>query len=198
MLHAVGPPGSIVAAFALMFSAAYVRGGDTYAFVDVNVIPMTGRVVLRQQTVVVAEDTIVAIGPSACVPIPADAVTIDGRGRSLMLGLTDAHGGRPQRVVRRQSAPNELRELVVQGKAGERPDGRRIATGQQGNACCVERTHQLSLKRERAPELPEIVLRIDEFLCVRDRLSRAERSLRPDLARHVADHEHPSGFCTRD
>ncbi|MGZ5442143.1 MAG: amidohydrolase family protein [Thermoanaerobaculia bacterium] len=74
-----------------MFSAADVRGGDTYAFVDVNVIPMTGRVVLRQQTVVVAEDTIVAIGPSARVPIPADAVTIDGRGRSLMPGLTDAH-----------------------------------------------------------------------------------------------------------
>lgn len=91
MPHAVGRPGSIVLALVLLFGAADARGGDTYAFFDVNVIPMTSRVVLRQQTVVVADDTIVAIGPSARVAIPPDAVTIDGRGRYLLPGLTDSH-----------------------------------------------------------------------------------------------------------
>lgn len=91
MLHAVGRHGSIVAALVLTFIAAGARGEDTYAFVDVNVIPMTHRVVLRHQTVVVTGDTITAIGPAARVAIPADAVRIDGRGRSLLPGLTDAH-----------------------------------------------------------------------------------------------------------
>lgn len=89
MLHAAGR--HLVAALLLMFSAPSARGGDTYAFVDVNVVPMTDRVVLRHQTVVVSDGTIVAIGPSARVTIPPDAMTIDGRGRYLMPGLTDAH-----------------------------------------------------------------------------------------------------------
>jgi hypothetical protein len=57
----------------------------------VNVVPMTRRVVLRKQTVVVADGTIVALGPSRHAKVPADAVTIDGRGRYLIPGLTDAH-----------------------------------------------------------------------------------------------------------
>jgi cytosine/adenosine deaminase-related metal-dependent hydrolase len=91
MVHVTGRPGFIVAAFMLILSAAQARGGDTFAFVDVNVVPMTGHVVLRRQTVVVANETIVAMGPSARVAVPSGALTISGRGRYLMPGLTDAH-----------------------------------------------------------------------------------------------------------
>lgn len=90
MLHVLARP-AIVAALLLISAAARVRAGDTYAFVDVNVIPMTSPAVLRHQTVVVDNDTIVAIGPSARVAVPSNAVTIDGRGRFLLPGLTDAH-----------------------------------------------------------------------------------------------------------
>ena len=43
------------------------------------------------QTVVVDKDKIVAVGPAASVPIPAGAQVVDGRGKTLVPGLWDAH-----------------------------------------------------------------------------------------------------------
>src|SRR5205823_14178136 len=43
------------------------------------------------QTVIVRGDRIVAIGASADVPVPPDATVIQGDGRYLIPGLTDAH-----------------------------------------------------------------------------------------------------------
>ena len=45
-------------------------GGGSYAFVDVNVIPMDAERVLERQTVVVESGTIVALGSSASTSIP--------------------------------------------------------------------------------------------------------------------------------
>ncbi len=61
------------------------------AFIDVNVVPMDGPRVLPNHTVLVEGDRVVAVGPVADVEVPAAAVRIDGRGRYLVPGLTDAH-----------------------------------------------------------------------------------------------------------
>ena len=64
---------------------------NSYAFVDVRVVPMDGERVLPHQTVIVRGDRIARVGPVADVAVPADAVRIDGNGRYLMPGLADMH-----------------------------------------------------------------------------------------------------------
>ena len=62
------------------------------AFVGVDVIPMTEPgLVLRDQTVLVQKDRIVAVGPRGSVAVPGQAFVIQGQGRYLMPGLIDAH-----------------------------------------------------------------------------------------------------------
>ena len=61
------------------------------AFTRVNVVPMAGPTILPNQTVVVRQGRIAAMGPSGQVPVPEDAVVIDGDGRYLMPGLADMH-----------------------------------------------------------------------------------------------------------
>lgn len=62
-----------------------------FAFVDVNVVPMDGERTFRNQTVVVRDGSIVAMGTTKRVSVPKDAVKIDGRGRYLVPGLVDMH-----------------------------------------------------------------------------------------------------------
>jgi imidazolonepropionase-like amidohydrolase len=61
------------------------------AFVHVNVIPMNREGVLEDQTVLVANSKITAMGPAAKTAIPAGARKIDAPGKYLIPGLTDAH-----------------------------------------------------------------------------------------------------------
>jgi Amidohydrolase family len=63
----------------------------TVAFTNVNVIPLDRERVAARHTVVVRAGRIVAVGASDVVPVPADAVVIDGVGQYLVPGLTDAH-----------------------------------------------------------------------------------------------------------
>src|SRR5690625_1167062 len=67
----------------------------TYAFVNVNVIPMTEETVLENQTVVVNNGRIEAVGASEGVEIPEGAEEIDGTDRYLMPGLAEMHGHIP-------------------------------------------------------------------------------------------------------
>lgn len=71
--------------------------GDTgvYAFVNVNVVPMTDETVLENQTVVTSNGQIEAIGNSEDVDIPEGAIEIDGSGKYLMPGLAEMHGHIP-------------------------------------------------------------------------------------------------------
>src|SRR5207302_6868952 len=64
---------------------------ETMAFVGVTVIPMDSERRLLDQTVVVADGHIAAIGPRAEVAIPDGAHRIDGAGKFLLPGLVDAH-----------------------------------------------------------------------------------------------------------
>src|SRR5690606_7600354 len=64
---------------------------------NVTVIPMTPTdgseepVVLPEQSVVVRDGQIVAVGPTSSVEVPVDAEIIDGTGRFLIPGLIDMH-----------------------------------------------------------------------------------------------------------
>ncbi len=62
---------------------------QTVAFTDVNVIPMDKERVLENQTVLVRDGIIVAIGRK--VKIPKDAQIIEARGKYLIPGLVDMH-----------------------------------------------------------------------------------------------------------
>ncbi|MBM7121868.1 amidohydrolase family protein [Dyella kyungheensis] len=76
------------------------------AFVHVNVVPMDRERVLRDQTVIVEGDRIVAIGPHLAVP--ANARMIDGHGTAyLSPGLADMHTHSETR--------NDLGVYVAQG-----------------------------------------------------------------------------------
>lgn len=61
------------------------------AFQNVSVIPMDRERVETGQTVLVQGDRIVAIGRASEVAIPGGATVVDGAGRYLLPGLTDAH-----------------------------------------------------------------------------------------------------------
>ncbi|HXF40854.1 MAG TPA: amidohydrolase family protein [Blastocatellia bacterium] len=61
------------------------------AFVRVNVVPMDQEVVLTDQTVIVKDGLIAALGPASNIKIPSGALKIDGRAKYLMPGLADMH-----------------------------------------------------------------------------------------------------------
>jgi imidazolonepropionase-like amidohydrolase len=67
------------------------QGAPVTAFVGVSVLPLDSDQVLKDQTVVVDGERIVAIGPTASTPVPEGATRINGQGRYLMPGLADMH-----------------------------------------------------------------------------------------------------------
>ena len=80
-------------------SATAIAQSTTYAFTNVNVVPMTSERVLADQTVVVQNGRITAVGPANRVTVPAGATRIDGRGKYLMPGLAEMHGHIPGQNV---------------------------------------------------------------------------------------------------
>ena len=74
-----------------------VAARGVVVFVGVNVLPMDSDRILRNQTVVVREGRITAVGPADEVAIPAEAQRIDGKGKYLLPGLTEMHGHVPVR-----------------------------------------------------------------------------------------------------
>jgi imidazolonepropionase-like amidohydrolase len=65
--------------------------GATTVIVNVNVVPMSSEVVVRQQSVVVVDDKISIIGHVDTVRVPEGAAVIDGTDRFLMPGLAEMH-----------------------------------------------------------------------------------------------------------
>ena len=63
----------------------------TVAFAHANVVPMDRERVLRDQTVVISDGRIVAIGPASKIKIPQNALRIDATGRYLIPALSDMH-----------------------------------------------------------------------------------------------------------
>lgn len=64
---------------------------DTFAFLNVNVVPMDREGVLTNQTVLVHAGRIVGMGPAAGTPISDGVTRLEGEGRYLIPGLFDMH-----------------------------------------------------------------------------------------------------------
>lgn len=79
------------AAGAAAEGAAAPAAPDRLAFTNVDVLPMDGGGALRDRTVLVEGDRIVAVGASGEVTLPPGTRTIDGCGRTLVPGLADMH-----------------------------------------------------------------------------------------------------------
>ncbi len=75
----------------LVIAGGAANPTQTLAFLHVNVIPMDHEAVLPDQTVIVRDGKIAEVGPSASVRVPAGVRTIDGKGKFLVPGFTDAH-----------------------------------------------------------------------------------------------------------
>ncbi|NKB87794.1 MAG: amidohydrolase family protein [Acidobacteria bacterium] len=78
----------LVSAGGLAIAAPVSPQADT-AFVGVDLVTMAGSGVLRDQTVLIGGDRILAFGASDELPVPVGARRIDGRGATLMPGLVD-------------------------------------------------------------------------------------------------------------
>jgi imidazolonepropionase-like amidohydrolase len=101
-------------------------GGTVTAFVGVNVVPMDSERVLENQTVLVENGHIGALGPAADVEVPEGAILIDGAGKYLMPGLAEMHGHLPSPETPAAVTENVLFLYVANGVTTVR--------GMQGNA----------------------------------------------------------------
>src|SRR5262249_10768829 len=81
----------LILAAVFVACVARVSSAQPVAFVNVNVIPMNRQGIDANQTVVVRGDRIEAVGAFESIAVPAGAKVIDGSGRYLLPGLTDAH-----------------------------------------------------------------------------------------------------------
>ena len=101
----------VLLALAGLASLPFQRTDDRrlFAFVHVTVIDGTEAAPKPDQTVVVADDRIVAVGPSRSVPIPRRASALDATGRFLIPGLWDSH------VHTRYEGIDHLRLLIANG-----------------------------------------------------------------------------------
>jgi imidazolonepropionase-like amidohydrolase len=114
-------------------SAQLPARGD-YAFTNVNVIPMDTERVLPNQTVLVSDGLITAVGPASSVEVPGGATRIDGANRYLLPGLAEMHGHIPGANV---AAAEDVLFLYVAA-------GATTVRGMQGHPA------QLELKRRAA------------------------------------------------
>jgi hypothetical protein len=64
---------------------------NTIAFVHVGLLPLDNESVIKDQTVVVRDGKIIAVGDSKKIDVPEGSTIIDGTGEFLMPGLTDMH-----------------------------------------------------------------------------------------------------------
>jgi len=64
---------------------------DATAFVGVNLIPMDANRVLMDQTVLIEDGKIVAIGKNGTIKPLRKAVILHGEGKFLLPGLSDMH-----------------------------------------------------------------------------------------------------------
>lgn len=100
---------------ALLSIAALPLAGQGHAFVGVTVIPMDTERTLPDQTVVVRDGRIVAMGPAASTAVPAGATRIEGRGRYLMPGLAEMHAHVPPQTTDSQLLSDIMFLYVANG-----------------------------------------------------------------------------------
>lgn len=83
------------------------------AFLNVNVVPMTENRIIEAQTVIVEDGIITVIANVDTVPVPKDAVVVDGTDRYLMPGLAEMHAHIPD--ISSQNLDRVLTLFVANG-----------------------------------------------------------------------------------
>jgi hypothetical protein len=84
-------------------SAMQQADSVTFAFVGVNVVPMSEEGVRETQTVLVRGGRVTEIGPVDSVHVPLGAIAVEARGKYLMPGLAEMHAHIPG-----ETAPEQL------------------------------------------------------------------------------------------
>jgi imidazolonepropionase-like amidohydrolase len=79
----------------ILLVASGAAAAEVTAFVNVNVVPMSGERVIAQQTVIVNDGKIGTVGVVDDVPVPQGARIVDGTDRFLIPGLAEMHAHVP-------------------------------------------------------------------------------------------------------
>ena len=85
------------------------------AFVNASVVPMDAEGILSEYTVVIREDRIVEIGPSASISLSEEIQQIDATGKYLVPGMAEMHGHIPPPGQRPQYTEDVLFLYVANG-----------------------------------------------------------------------------------
>ena len=73
------------------YAGVYADSDNISAFSNVNLVPMTAETIIPNQTVLVKDSQIIAIGPSEHITIPKGSYLINGSNAYLVPGLADMH-----------------------------------------------------------------------------------------------------------
>jgi imidazolonepropionase-like amidohydrolase len=92
----------------MLFVALEPSSAQDLALVGVNVVPMDRNGMLNNQTVIVQDGRIAAVGPAGSTRVPDGALRLEGRGKYLMPGLGEMHGHIPSTLE-----PREFIEAVL-------------------------------------------------------------------------------------
>lgn len=156
----------------LTLATAPAAAQEAVAITNVSVIPMDRERVLPDQTVLVRDGRIVAVGPAASVQVPADARWVDGAGKFLIPGLADMHahllsdGAVPDSV-----APDELRIMLANGVTTARlmigtpeqfPLRTRVASGEIPGPALFLASPQFAGRRYGEPHFNGVVVATPE------------------------------------
>ena len=95
--------GTLLLAVGAAFEPAHAQG-DTVVLTGARLIDGTGAAPIEQSALVIRNGRIAAVGATAAVTVPADAVHVDLSGKTIIPGLINAHGhldeGRADRPIR--------------------------------------------------------------------------------------------------
>jgi imidazolonepropionase-like amidohydrolase len=99
----------------MLFVALEPSSAQDLAFIGVNVVPMDRNGTLNNQTVIVQDGRIAAVGPVASTRVPDGALRFEGRGKYLMPGLGEMHGHIPSTLEPREFTDAVLFLYVANG-----------------------------------------------------------------------------------
>jgi imidazolonepropionase-like amidohydrolase len=102
-------------ALMLFFALDQSSSAQDLAFVGVNVVPMDRNGILANQTVIVRDGRIAAVGPAGSTRVPDGALRLEGRGKYLMPGLGEMHGHIPSPLQPREYIETVLFLYVANG-----------------------------------------------------------------------------------
>jgi imidazolonepropionase-like amidohydrolase len=117
---------ALIASAALVPALQAQQSPQAVAFVNVSVVTMDRDRILTDQTVVVQDGKISAMGSAARTAVPANALRVDGRGKFLLPGLSEMHGHIPQANPNAVFTPETVLFLYIAG-------GATTVRGMQGN-----------------------------------------------------------------